>query len=65
MQANLHPLYLVFLPPRLGRSLWNESRNVSSCIAEVGLSDSCITKKPELPRINNFHENNGRTLSDK
>lgn len=65
MQANLHLLYLVFLPHRLGKSLWNESRNVSSCSAEVGLSDSCITKKPGLPHINNSHENNGRTLSDK
>lgn len=46
MQTNLHLLYLVFLPPRLGKSLWNESKNVSSCSAEVGLSDSCITKKP-------------------
>lgn len=46
MQAHLHLLYLVFFPHRLGKSLWNESKNVSSCSAEVGLFDSCITKKP-------------------
>lgn len=59
MQVNLHVLYSVFLRYRLGKSLQNESKGVWSYNAEVGLCDSCIIKKPGLPSINNFHENNG------
>lgn len=49
----------MFLPHRLGKSLWNESKSLWSYGAEVGLCDSYTIKKPGLPSVNNFHENYG------